>query len=249
MSNRGFTVVELLVTMGMLLTVSALIWQGVRPQVRNAGTQIRMAEMQQGSRSAFDLFARDMRMAGYGVDLGMPGVPSPVAFENGNELVLWGNFRNIKTTGSGAGSTVTVGSTGGFVANNYLVIRGFTGGEASRITGVGTNTVTLATPLRRVYASGSEVHQIESVRYQLSSPTALRDGQPVLDGVQDFSVQFILDGGAVVGDPAGSEAAVRSALASFSTQTVDQPYGSTSERMNLTSEVRIRNLGLLRVVN
>ncbi len=248
MRQRGFTVIELLVGMALFLVLSGLVWQGVKPQVDNAGVQVRVANMQTTSRSGFDLLARDMRMAGYGVELGMPGVPSPASMQS-DVLTLYGNYTNIKTSGSGAGSLVVVVDATGFKIDNYLVIRGFLGGECSRIAGVGANTLVLATPLTRVYPSGSEVTQLERVQYQVSGQTLLRDNQPLLDGLAGFTVQYYLDDGSLVADPTVNEAAVRSALVTLQMSTVNPPGGTapSSERMTISSEIRIRNLGLFTV--
>ena len=247
MNSRGFTLVELLVALGMMLMVSALVYSGVRPQVRNAGSQVRVAEMQQGTRGSFDLFARDLRMAGYGVDLTMPGVPPPVALETGQLLVLNGNFRNIKTTGNGAGSTVAVADSTGFQAGNFLVIKSYLGGEAARIAAVASGAVQLATPLARIYPAGSQVHQVERIAYQVSSGSLLRDGQPMVDGVGSIGIQYFLDDGTLVSDPAGVESRVRSAFINLQTHSVNAPPSTTGEQMTIQAEVRIRNLGLTQV--
>ena len=247
MKTRGFTTIELLVSLAIMLVVGALVTGGVRPQAHNAGSQVRVAAMQQGARSAFDLLARDLRMTGYGVELTMPGVPPPVSVDQDNLLVLNANFTNVKTVGSGAGSTVTVTDTAGFATGNYLVIKSSWRGEAKKITAVGSTTIQIAQPLARTYPPGSEVSQIEAVRYQLAGATVLRNGQPMVDGVQALDFQYFLADGTLVDDPSGVEDDIRNALVSMQTHTLDQPAAATAEDMSIQAEVRIRNLGLLRV--
>jgi len=246
MKARGFTTIELLVALTLVLTVSGLVYTAVRPQVRNAGAQVRMANMQLGSRAFFDLFARELRMAGYGADPLMPGMPPAVAID-GQALILNGNFSNVKTVGSGTGTIVTVSSSGGFAVGNYLAIRSFLGGEAARIADIGQNAIYLATPLSRPYPQGSEVYQIERLRYEVVDGSLLRNGQPVLDGIASLTVQYYLADGSLVADPTGRAADVRTALVSVQARSLDQPADAPAEQLAIRAEVRIRNLGLTEV--
>jgi Tfp pilus assembly protein PilW len=204
--------------------------------------------MQQGSRSAFDLFARDLRMAGYGVDLTMPGVPAPLAYESATVLDFNGNYSNVKTSGSGIGSTITVASTTGFAPNNYAVIRSFLGGECVAITSVGATTIQLQTPLTHVYPAGSAVSQIETLRYQLTQPTLLRNTTPMVDAFDQLNMTYYLHNGTTVTDPATSIGDVRTAQVTLQTKTINQPTNKPNEKMSVQGEVRIRNLGLYEVV-
>lgn len=247
MRSRGFTIVELLVGLSLILTVSALVYTGVRPQVYNAGSQTRVALMQQSVQGTFDLLARDLRMAGYDVDLTVPGLPPPLSLEAGQLFVLYGNYSNVRTTGSGAGSTVNVADTTGFAVNNYLLIKSYLGGEGVKIAAVGSRSIQLATPLNRVYPIGSEVDQIEPIRYRLANGTLLRDGQPMADGVTNLAIQYYLDDGTLISDPTGVEAAIRTALVRIQTRSVNAPSNVTGETMTIQAEVRIRNLGLMEI--
>jgi type II secretory pathway pseudopilin PulG len=245
LNQRGYTIVEMLVAMGMLMTVMALVYVGVRPQVQHAGNLTRMARMQGETRGAFDLIARDMRMAGYGLDLTMPGVPAPAVY--GSDMTFWGNFGNVKTTGSGAGSTVTVANGAGFQPNNYLVITSTVfGGEAKPIAGVSGNTVILASPLSRAYAAGSAVRQLEPVRYQTNGQQVLlRNSQAALTGVSSATIHYYLKDGSLVTTPPSDPANMRTALVSLVAVPSDAPAGSTPDDLNVSAEVRIRNLGLV----
>ena len=250
MKQRGFTIVELLVSLGVLMTVLALVYTGLRPQVQHAGQITRSAQMQGETRGAFDLMSRDLRMAGYGLDLTMPGVPPPAV--QGTDTTLWGNFTNIKTTGSGAGSIVTVASATGFAASNYLVISStLFGGEARPIAGVSGNTVVLATPLSRTYAAGSEVHQLEPVRYALNGTTRVlsRNAQAALTGVYSNSIQYYLSDGSLSALPPTDPSLIRTALVTLVTVPADQPASvPIQDDLHVTAEVRVRNLGLVNPV-
>ncbi len=245
MRQRGYTVIELLVAMGLLVTVMGLVFVGVRPQVQHAGAITRSARMQSEARAAFDLMARDIRMAGYGVDLTMPGVPAPAI--HGSEITYWGNFTNVRTTGSGAGSIVQVANSAGFAPGNFLVISStLFGGEARPIAGVADDiTVVLASPLSRAYAAGSPVHQVEPVRYLHTGELLTRNGQAALTGLLSSSIQYFLQDGSQVTTPPAQLGSMRTALVTLNAAPSDRPDGAAYDDLNIAAEVRIRNLGLV----
>ncbi|GIW40420.1 MAG: hypothetical protein KatS3mg076_0997 [Candidatus Binatia bacterium] len=242
----GFTIVELLVALGVFLTLAALVTGGVRPQAKSATAQVRLAQMQMGARAAFDLLARDVRMAGYGVASTMPGSPPPLELADGT-LSLYANFSNVKTKGSGQSSSVTVLDSTGFAVGNYLTISSAWGGEAHKITGVSGNVISLDSSLSRNYPAGSDVAQIEEVRYRLSNGVLLRNDVPLAEGVELANFGFYLDDETLVSDPTGVEARVRSLLLDFKTHALHRPAGTSGEDIHVTAEVRIRNLGLAEV--
>lgn len=245
MRERGFTVIELLVAMGLLVTVLGLVYAGLRPQVHNAGAITRAARMQSETRSTFDLMARDIRMAGYGIDLTMPGVPAPAI--HGDETTFWGNFSNVRTVGSGAGSMVTVANATGFAPGNFLVISSpLFGGEARPIAGVaGDTTVVLAQPLSRAYAANSPVHQLERVRYRHQNELLTRNDQAALTGLASSSIQYFLDDETQVSQPPTELGRMRTALVTLKAIPSDRPTGKAYSDLNISAEVRIRNLGLV----
>jgi len=248
MKQRGYTILELLVALGLLMTVMALVYAGVRPQMLNAGKVTRQARMQGETRGAFDLMSRDLRMAGYGLDLTMPGVPAPAV--QGTDTTFWGNFTNVKTTGSGAGSVVTVANGTGFAVNNYLVISStLFGGEARPIAGVSANTIVLATPLSRTYPANSPVSQLEPIRYSVNgSNVLLRNGQAALTGVNSSTVQYYLSDGTLVTSPPADPSKIRTALVSLVTRPADEPASSPMpDTLHVDAEVRVRNIGLVNV--
>lgn len=249
MKQRGYTIVELLVSLTLLMTILALVYTGVRPQAQHAQEITGSAQMQGETRAAYDLVARDLRMAGYGLDLTMPGVPAPAI--QGSDTTLWGNITNVKTTGSGAGSVVTVASGTGFAAGNYLVITStLFGGEAKLIAGVAVNTVVLASPLSRTYAAGSAVRQLEPIRYSVNgSGVLLRNGQAALTGVNSETIQYYLDDGSLSAAPPSDPSRIRTALVTLVTKPSNQSASAPMpDDLHVTAEVRVRNLGLINVV-
>lgn len=64
-SDRGFTLVELLVAMAVGLIVLSATYGVFTLQGKTFSTQERVAEMQQNARAAMDFMTREIRMAGY----------------------------------------------------------------------------------------------------------------------------------------------------------------------------------------
>jgi prepilin-type N-terminal cleavage/methylation domain-containing protein len=91
-NNRGFSLVELLIVMGMLSLVLTAVYSVYSVQSRSAMVQDDVVELQQSLRIGMDQMSRDLRMAGY------LACPSPIP-----EATLPGN-----NTGLGYSDTLTV---------------------------------------------------------------------------------------------------------------------------------------------
>ena len=185
MKQRGFTIVELLVSIGVLMTVLALVYSGVRPQAQRAGEITRQSRMQAETRGAFDLMARDLRMAGYGIDLTMPGVPGAGDPGRGHDLLgqLHQREDHRQRCRLGGDGRQRRRLRGAELSRHRVAPLRWRG--ARLIAGVSANTVVLATPLSRAYSAGSAVHQLEPVRYAINgSQVMLRNSQAALTGRQ-----------------------------------------------------------------
>ncbi|MEA1866844.1 MAG: prepilin-type N-terminal cleavage/methylation domain-containing protein, partial [Thermodesulfobacteriota bacterium] len=64
-SNRGFTLIELVVAMVIAGIVSIAIFAAFKSQQKSYLIQDQVAEMQQNIRASMDIIARDVRMAGF----------------------------------------------------------------------------------------------------------------------------------------------------------------------------------------
>jgi prepilin-type N-terminal cleavage/methylation domain-containing protein len=69
-TKKGFTFVELMVTMGIASIVLAGIYAAYSAQVRSHSTQQAVLDIQQNLRSAVYYLQRSVRMAGYGANAG-----------------------------------------------------------------------------------------------------------------------------------------------------------------------------------
>jgi type IV pilus assembly protein PilW len=64
-SDRGFTMIELLIAMAVGLVLLGAMYGVFTMHNKTFGTQERIAEMQQNARAAMDIMTREIRMAGY----------------------------------------------------------------------------------------------------------------------------------------------------------------------------------------
>ena len=72
-SDRGFTLVELLIAMAVGLVLLGAMYGVFSMHNKTFGTQEQIAEMQQNARAAMDMMTREIRMAGYN--------PAGIAFD------------------------------------------------------------------------------------------------------------------------------------------------------------------------
>ena len=64
-SDRGFTLVELMIAMAIGLVVLGAMYGIFTMHNKTFGTQEQIAEMQQNARATMDMMTREIRMAGY----------------------------------------------------------------------------------------------------------------------------------------------------------------------------------------
>src|SRR6185369_6715040 len=108
--RRGFTLLELLVAIGLAAVVLGGLATAVRGQSRAAIFQIGTADMSQNVRSALDLFKRDVRMAGYGMGAVptatlAPVVVGPAAAGELYRVLLRGDYSVLQC---GVGATLAL---------------------------------------------------------------------------------------------------------------------------------------------
>jgi hypothetical protein len=161
-SEDGFTMLELMVATGLLLTVlSGSLWFFSKAQGVYNNERVTL-DMVQDLRTLFDRFTNEIRMAG----AGLPGYHGVV---NGSAttLIVRGDFTNIETivtSGTISGSTLPVGTTNGFAVGqtvSLLDTDGTTAGSSAvaKITAVDStaNTITLNTADMLAITSGAQL--------------------------------------------------------------------------------------------
>ncbi|TMQ68029.1 MAG: prepilin-type N-terminal cleavage/methylation domain-containing protein, partial [Candidatus Eisenbacteria bacterium] len=85
--DRGFTLVETMVTLLVMAVVMVVIMSIVYAISRNKAATANRIESSQGARVAIDLMSKDLRSAGYGVDRDSPSQP-PIAYVDSVQVLI-----------------------------------------------------------------------------------------------------------------------------------------------------------------
>ena len=100
--ERGFTLVETMVTLVVMAVVMVVIMSIVYALSRNKTATTNRIEASQSARVAVDLIAKDLRSAGYGVDRGAPSQP-PIAYVDSVQVLINENLLPYPDTSTVAG--------------------------------------------------------------------------------------------------------------------------------------------------
>jgi prepilin-type N-terminal cleavage/methylation domain-containing protein len=131
--NKGFSLVELMVVMGMLAVIMASVYALYRTHQRTAYTQEDVVEVQQNLRIAMDSITRDVRMSGFLIPFGMnpiAGVFNNVGPLNSDILTLnmasaSGKYARVTASVTGISTPLIVDSPDDvdvFTAGDYVRI-------------------------------------------------------------------------------------------------------------------------------
>jgi len=103
--TRGFTLIELMITLTVLAVVMIILSTVMYTAARNKTATANRIESSQAGRVAVDLIARDLRSAGYGCDLDPWGVfptQPPIAYVDSTQVLVCENLMPFPdTTGNG----------------------------------------------------------------------------------------------------------------------------------------------------
>ena len=91
--ERGFTLVELMVTLTVLAVVCVALMGIMFGASRSKTATMNHLESIQAVRAGMDLMTRDMRSAGYGADLSYATPQSPIAYVDSMQLLLNANLQ------------------------------------------------------------------------------------------------------------------------------------------------------------
>ena len=277
MSQRGFTLLELLAAIGLAAIGLVFLAGAVRTQGSNAVFQVGSADMQQNVRSALDLFRREVRMAGFGMSA-VPTVtlaPVVVPAPGGTDLYnvnLFGNYNAVKSRVNAdmAASQTSIPlqkydathclqqpsgvSEKVFTVGQLIAIESSLLGvaEVRTITAfngaVATCTLTVTPALTNPYQAGDPINEIQQVSYRLDGNQVLwRQGVVMADRISSLQMAYILQDGTQVANPAAAIGNLRSATMVLHSQE-DEHNGMTPQA-ELSTEVRIRNLAIVRYPN
>ncbi len=261
-STAGFTLIEMIVSIGIAALVLGVLASAVSNQGRSAVYQMGAADMQQNVRGALDLFGREVRMAGYGLSAVDPAVlPAVEVLAPGANLALLkvrGNYLNVQGRGCSGGGGAC--GTAAQIVLSGAPFPAFSVGEQvaieSALLGVAevrtigaynqaTGVITVTAPFANSYLAGSPVNQINTYQYRLDTQGVLwRSNDPIADQINLFDLRYVLADGTKVANPAAQIASLRGSTIQM--RSAMPPRDGLTPQSQLGSEVRIRNLGIVR---
>lgn len=96
LAQRGFTIIELLISLVLTAIIATFVFNAYINQHKVVTIQEQVAEMQQNARAAIDELTRQVRMAGYGIPLGLPGIVA--SNTNPDTIMINYNAQNCDAT-------------------------------------------------------------------------------------------------------------------------------------------------------
>ena len=90
--RRGFTLVELMITLTVLAVVMVVLMTVMYAAQRSRANTSNSVESAQAARVALDLLSRDLRSAGYGADLYTASPQPPIAYIDSMQVLINANF-------------------------------------------------------------------------------------------------------------------------------------------------------------
>lgn len=237
-SDRGFTLVELMVSVGIFAVVTLAAFAVLTSSQKTSVTMDQTVQIQQNVRMALDLMARDIRMTGYGYPaagaLGgcaqhMNAVDSTVVSDSISVMTM---DQQIGTLGAAftANNTITLAGAlpSDMAVGQVISVDGiFTGTVANFSTGA--KTITLfqtgtVIPLNVIapanFQTTAPVVRLACVTYTVTDGTVtppyqlMRNGVALVDGIESIQLAYGIDadGDGRIDDQLGGQANVMDCL-------------------------------------
>ncbi len=217
--RKAITLIELLVSLGILGLLLSAVFVVYRAQIRTASTQRSLSEIQTDIQQALSIIKWDVLMSGYGTPANIIPI-SGVNRDNGPDDL------NLQSTGFVVGGTTRWSFTMDIFAGDQIIVRRWgdervdlqvgdriiimddkkkpiitspvliTARDPITHNGFPAYLLTLSSNVQT--ASGNFVYvvpggQIQAVTYQHQNNTLLRNGQPFLNDVEDFQISYWID--------------------------------------------------------
>jgi prepilin-type N-terminal cleavage/methylation domain-containing protein len=268
--NNGITLIELLVALVITSILVAAVYRTFLSQQKTYTVQEQVVDMQQNVRAGINRMMREIRMAGFGASMVLPGFTV-----NGQ------TFNNVVNPDTPVADSLTIvsatGSTtlalAGIPASNMITVNSLTdsqgntlfdtgnrryvsigGVESFTITNILGTTLTLSGNLTYNHPVGTPVFGIRAISYQVGMvsgiPTLLRDentgagSQPLVDNIETLQFGYLNANGNPTANPPDIRV-VRVTLKN-TTNISDPEYKSDGgyRKREISSNVHLMNMGL-----
>ncbi len=180
-NNRGFSLVELMVVVVISTFILAAAFSVFTSQYRSWMVRTQVSEMQDNARTAAEIMAKELRMAGFGKPEGaVNGFAEAInASNNGtngsDSITVVTAYRQVSTLAVAASkgdSTITLQSDDDAArfdgsTRRYIYLDGVSEHDNYQVTEVSGSDLTLSSGLVRDYVSGSLVFIVRTLTYSL----------------------------------------------------------------------------------
>jgi prepilin-type N-terminal cleavage/methylation domain-containing protein len=257
MTRRGFTMVELLVTLVLLGMAATFIYTVFITQHNSYVAQQDVSETQQDVRVSLDMLTRDLRSTGYGVSNGGTGITAA----SGSTITF--NVAQGFHVASGAspflsanpsGSEITVNTVTPFANGNTVRImsmldRSQIGSYTINAIDTGDNTLTLSGAPTTAHQGDAVVGPVNTITYSvvggvLQRTSTTNGTENLADHMLDLQFRYTMDDGSVTSSVTGANLArIRMVQVTLSSQTVSDvaKAGSHARTRSLSAYVRVKN--------
>jgi hypothetical protein len=239
-SNRGTSLVDVLVATTLLSLVMAAGYSNLATQMRMHAAQTMTTETMTDARNALQVMADQIGMAGFGVPTAStPSAAPELVTATSTQLSFWTKVNSTHTYLTAAAltnaSSITVMSSTGLSAGMSIYVTDALVWYLGTVQGVSGNTLTISPVLTYNFVAGSTVTPVEQVTFQLVGDELRRNGKRFIDNVTGLTFSY----------DSATLSAIREITISLSahTRAADASTGSTIP-VTVTTRVTPPNLAL-----
>ena len=266
-TNRGITLIELLIALAMSSILIAAIYRVFISQQKSYVVQEQLVDMQQNMRASISRMMSEIRMSGFGsVEAVLEGGDGVNGFHQvitpgENSITVVGGFKQIRrdngnpiTVSSISENTITLNySTEEFdrPAHQYISIGGV---ESSTVIQRKGRILTLANTLRLNHSKDTPIFKIQAITYTVGKsdgkPILQRNentgggGQPIAENIEDLQFEYF----DANGNPTAFPEDIRMVKVTVTARTdISDPQlkgGDGYRRRQIASNISLRNMGL-----
>ncbi len=263
-SQRGTTLIELLVASVIGLIVVGAAFQLYLTQHKNWVTQDQVTDVQQAARSSIKMLSNHIRMAGYG----LPNKVAPLTAVNSNPDTLLVMYQPAGGCEAPIEHDMPQPSAelrcdghdiSCFEEDRWAYIYDAVAdtGEFFRITEVQTGSSHIQhnqDVFSRKYPKGSDVTMVETYRFYIDDTDTLHpmlmfeevgaQPLPYAENIEDLQFRFVMQNGDTVDVPA-QPGMIRQVLINLTahTEKTDLQFAGEYRRRSFATKVQVRNLG------
>lgn len=191
----GFTVVEILVSAAVLSVALGVAYGSIVSQMRRHVGQTMLAETMHAGRTAFEVLAQQIAMAGFGVPVAeTPRRLAMLETAEATRLQFWTNVGGTHTYLTAAAKLgardLTVMSATGFRTGQTVVVTDGTRWSRGAFAAGKGAALTLAEPLTYNFAAGALVVPIEVVTLEFAKGGLWRNGRQLIGDLPELRFEY-----------------------------------------------------------